>query len=175
MSLEVRLCREEDAAAWLALRRRSLREHPESFHSTSEEWESADVEQAAERLRRNRVVGAFATDGSLVGGVTLALQARPGAKRRHKAEIWNVYVAPEHRGSGVARVLMERAISEARALGLEAVTLGVSSAAPAARRLYESLGFTAYGTEPCSLKLPDGSYVDDLLMQLDLRPLGERA
>ncbi len=169
MSLTVRLCGEGDAAAWLALRRRSVREHPESFHASPEDWESADVEQAAERIRRNVVVGAFTGEGALVGGATLALQARPGWKRRHKAEIWNVYLAPEHRGAGAAPSLVEPVIAEERELGHEAVVLGVTGEAPAARRLYESLGFTTYGIEPRALRLPDGRVLDDRLMQLDLR------
>ncbi len=169
MSLTVRLCGEGDAAAWLALRRRSVREHPESFHASPEDWADAGVEQAAERIRRNVVVGAFTGEGALVGGATLALQARPGWKRRHKAEIWNVYLAPEHRGSGAARAMTERAIAEARGLGVEAVVLGVTGEAPAARRLYESLGFVTYGIEPRALRLPDGRVLDDRLMQLDLR------
>ncbi|WP_188311916.1 GNAT family N-acetyltransferase [Salinarimonas soli] len=170
MSPAIRLCREDDAAAWLALRLRSLREHPESFHSTFEEWEHTTPAQAAERLRVNRMVGAFAGDGTLVGAVTLALQARPGAKRRHKVEIWNVYVAPEARGTGTARALMERAVAEARALGFEAVVLSVSAHAERARALYESLGFVTYGIEPRGMRLPDGRTFDDRLMQLDLRP-----
>jgi homospermidine synthase len=40
VSLAIRLCHEDDAAAWLELRRRSLREHPESFHASPEDWEA---------------------------------------------------------------------------------------------------------------------------------------
>jgi ribosomal protein S18 acetylase RimI-like enzyme len=116
------------------------------------------------------VIGAFTADGVLVGGVTLALQARPGAKRRHKVEVWNVYLAPEHRGSGAARAMMVRAIAEARARGFEAMVLGVTGEAEGARRLYGSLGFVTYGIEPRALRLPDGRAFDDRLMQLDLRP-----
>jgi len=42
------------------------------------------------------------------------------------------------------------------------------SVSPAAMRLYHSLGFVAYGTEPCALKLGD-QYLDEDLMILRLR------
>ena len=53
-------------------------------------------------------------------------------------------VAPEARGRGVARALLERLISEAAARGLGALSLSVEPDNPA-RRLYESLGFVESG------------------------------
>jgi ribosomal protein S18 acetylase RimI-like enzyme len=58
------------------------------------------------------------------------------------AYLEELYVAPESRGDGVGRVLLEEAIETARAEGATHMELGTSESDTAARALYESLGFT---------------------------------
>jgi len=164
---DVRILTPGDAAAFLAVRLRSLREHPEAYHSTAEDW-NVPVAEAAASLADNVGIGAF-DGGELCGLLLLATSARRRVKLRHKVEIWSVYVAPERRGRGFARALVARALEEARARGYEAVMLSVNADNPAARAVYESLGFRAYGTEPRAMKLADGRVFDDVLMQCDLR------
>ncbi|HEY7138146.1 MAG TPA: GNAT family N-acetyltransferase [Acidimicrobiia bacterium] len=53
-----------------------------------------------------------------------------------------LYVVPERRGRGLGRALMHAAIEEARGRGADTMDLGTSDDDVAARRLYESLGFT---------------------------------
>lgn len=53
-----------------------------------------------------------------------------------------LYVIPERRSEGVGRALMEAAIALARARGADHMDLGTSEDDVAARRLYESMGFT---------------------------------
>jgi ribosomal protein S18 acetylase RimI-like enzyme len=98
-------------------------------------------------------------------------------KELHKGHIWGVYVRPESRGKGAARALMQEIIRRARGIqGLEQILLVASAHLPA-RKLYEALGFEAYGVEPRSLKIGKGKiaietagaeYVDDVLMILRL-------
>lgn len=52
-----------------------------------------------------------------------------------------LYVAPERRGQGLGRALMEAALDAAREQGADYIDLNTSEADRAARRLYESLGF----------------------------------
>jgi GNAT superfamily N-acetyltransferase len=59
------------------------------------------------------------------------------------AEIESVHVHPDHRGHGIGRILMGRAIAEARRLGCYRVQLTSNIARPDAHRFYESLGFGA--------------------------------
>lgn len=162
----IRILTVADAPAFLALRQQSLRDHPEAYHSAAEEWD-VPVSHAEARIAENLVFGGF-SDGMLVGIVTLALSARTGRKLRHKVEIWNVYVDPAGRGTGLARRLMQAAIAEARRRGLAAIVLSVSAGNLPAFRLYESLGFRVFGVEPDAVRLPDGRSFDDTLMQLDL-------
>ena len=50
----------------------------------------------------------------------------------------NVYVHPDQRGKGVARLLLERVLDECAARGVTQVSLHASEAG---RPLYEKLGF----------------------------------
>jgi ribosomal protein S18 acetylase RimI-like enzyme len=59
----------------------------------------------------------------------------PGGR---EAYILNVYTRPEARRLGLARMLMERAVEEARAAGVRRIWLRASDDG---RTLYESMGF----------------------------------
>ena len=91
----------------------------------------------------------------LDGGDTLVLLAGDGpdglAVLRFRTAIWSaglecylaeLYVAPARRGQGLGRALMEAALGEARSRGADTMDIGVDEPDLAARRLYESLGFT---------------------------------
>lgn len=54
-----------------------------------------------------------------------------------------IVVAPEQRGTGVGRALMDAAEQEARDRGVDALDLMVAGPNDAARRFYERLGFRA--------------------------------
>ena len=89
------------------------------------------------------------------GGDTLVLLGGEGpdglAVLRLRAAIWSaglecylaeLYVAPPSRGQGLGRALMEAALRQARRRGADSMDIGVDEPDLAARRLYESLGFT---------------------------------
>jgi ribosomal protein S18 acetylase RimI-like enzyme len=91
----------------------------------------------------------------LDGGDMLVLLAGDGpdglAVLRFRAAIWSaglesylaeLYVAPARRGQGLGRELMETALREARGRGADTMDIGVDEPDLAARRLYESLGFS---------------------------------
>lgn len=61
-----------------------------------------------------------------------------------EAQILNIAVAPQQRGRGVARMLMELAVSTARERGAEVLSLEVRESNAAAIRLYEAFGFVRY-------------------------------
>jgi ribosomal protein S18 acetylase RimI-like enzyme len=91
----------------------------------------------------------------VAGGDTVVLlageQAVGIAVLRLRGAIWSaglecylaeLYVVPEHRGRGVGRALMQAALREARERGADTMDIGVDGSDLAARRLYESVGFT---------------------------------
>ncbi|HEY7358830.1 MAG TPA: GNAT family N-acetyltransferase, partial [Ktedonobacterales bacterium] len=66
------------------------------------------------------------------------------------------------------KALVAEAIAQARTIpGLEQLLLAVVTTNTAARRLYQSLGFEVYGTEPRAMKQGD-QYWDEELMILRL-------
>jgi ribosomal protein S18 acetylase RimI-like enzyme len=94
-------------------------------------------------------------------GDTIVLVAGEGpdgvAVLRFRPAIWaetlecylaELYVAPEKRGRGLGRALMEAAIDAARSEGATYIDLGTGEDDVAARALYESLGFDNRGGRP---------------------------
>jgi ribosomal protein S18 acetylase RimI-like enzyme len=59
-----------------------------------------------------------------------------------------LYVAPERRGRGLGRALMQEAMEVARLEGADHMDLGTGEDDVAARALYESLGFDNRGGRP---------------------------
>ncbi|WP_028566214.1 GNAT family N-acetyltransferase [Salinispora tropica] len=61
------------------------------------------------------------------------------------ASVWtlnDLFVAPQARGSGVGRALVDRVISDAEAAGVIRVALATAEDNTSAQALYESAGFT---------------------------------
>ncbi len=171
VTMPIRLLTPSDAEAWWQLRLEALRNDSASFADSAEEHLTKSLDVARERLSgdpsQNFVFGAF-EDEQLAA--TAGFYRYTHLKELHKGHIWGVYVRPESRGKGVARALLEEIIRRARLIeGLEQILLVASAHLPA-RKLYEALGFQAYGVEPRSLKISTGKigteYVDDVLMIL---------
>lgn len=166
MKPKIRRLAPRDAAEFLRVRLRSLREEPEAFlASPSEEVTVAELRRSLRPSRDRAIMGAF-LDGRLAGVVGVT---RDGfAKARHKAVIWGVYVAPEARGLGLGRMLMRRALAHIRRAGVEQVLLSVGTTNRAARALYAACGFRGFGIERRCMKV-GRRYVDEEWMVLRLR------
>lgn len=94
----------------------------------------------------------WAEESAVVGNLSL----RPAAaSHRTGWLIGNVVVAPEYRGHGIGRALMETALESAQAQGARWVGLEVRADNAVARTLYEDLGFKAVG-ETLHLIRPKG-------------------
>ena len=146
-----------------------MTEEPAAFGASVDEHRATTIDAAAKRISPNEhnfVLGVF-VDGGLRGMVGFARET--SLKRRHRAVVWGVYVAPDYRGRGLARRLLEELVRRARALyGLERILLAANAADPAATSLYKSLGFRTFGYERAALKIGE-RYVDDEHMALDLK------
>jgi phosphinothricin acetyltransferase len=79
----------------------------------------------------------------------------------------SVYVARNARGRGIARLLMERLIAQARAVGLHRMVGGVSADQPASLGLHRRLGFEEQGRLR-GVGLKRGKRLDLALMVLAL-------
>ncbi|WP_076858307.1 GNAT family N-acetyltransferase [Bradyrhizobium mercantei] len=159
-SIEVRRLLAADAALYRDIRLEALRLSPEAFGSAYETESVHPVESFAERLAHGAVIlGAF-WDGELAGIV--GFFAAEGPKRQHRGMLVGMYVRQQARRAGIGRRLVEAAL-ELAAQSVELVQLAVVKGNEPAVRLYESMGFVAYGLETHALKI-DGRYYDDILM-----------
>ncbi len=170
--VNILLIREHDIAAFQSLRLRGLRETPDAFGATYDEFMHEAPSTILERTLTKEsfperfVLGAFDSDNSLVGVVGCYRESRQ--KSRHKAWVWGMYVAPEMREQGTGKQLMQALLVRCATIsGIEQVHLAVVTTNVAARHLYESLGFRVYGIEPHALK--DGErYMDEAFMSFSL-------
>jgi GNAT superfamily N-acetyltransferase len=71
------------------------------------------------------------------------------------------YVAPDHRGQGLGKALLQRVLETARERGAGRLDLATAESDRAARHVYESAGFT-------NLEQPDDESTAMLFYELDL-------
>jgi ribosomal protein S18 acetylase RimI-like enzyme len=156
---EIRLLACADALAYRDIRLEGLRRHPEAFASTFEDEQNRPLDWFTELITQSRIFGAVLAQG-LVGVV--GLRPHAGAKQRHKAMIWGMYVRHEARQYGIGERLIEAAVAHAPG-EVEQLQLAVITENEAARRLYAKAGFIEYGHQINALK-HGGRYYDDILM-----------
>jgi GNAT superfamily N-acetyltransferase len=136
--------------AYFALRLAALEHAPMAFVTTLDEERARGPARFAATLQarddEGALLGALA-NGHLVGIATIHRGDR--ARTRHKAFITGMYVDIEHRKQGIGGRILDFAVTYAREpLGASVVGLSLEAANEAARRLYTSRGFVAWGVEP---------------------------
>ena len=164
MEVMIRRLTEADAVAFRNLRLQGLGEKPDAFGSSYQEEAAKPLAFFAQRAQGSADAHLYgAWHGEQLVGIT-SLVRETQTKTRHKANIYSVYVAPQARGQGIARRLMA-AVSELAATmsGLSHLYLTVTEHNLPAMRLYQSLGFEAYGVEPAALRI-DQHFYDEVLM-----------
>jgi ribosomal protein S18 acetylase RimI-like enzyme len=168
MGATIRRLELDEIEAYVELRRAMLRDSPLAFAASEHQDSGCNVEVLRKRLDQgpnNVIFGAFA--GEIVGAIGIV--RHDAAKAAHRAFLWGMYVSPRLRRQGLGRRLVERALAHARTLeGVVQVHLSVTDPMGAARALYESCGFTLWGTEPRALG-HEGEYVAEhhLVLALD--------
>jgi GNAT superfamily N-acetyltransferase len=145
--LAVDRLRPEDWRRWRDLRLRALAESPEAFSSTYEENLRFPEETWRERTRAS---AAPARDRAMFVAVDQASGDWIGCAGGYvdtggTANLISMWVAPEHRGRGAGRALVEAVVDWARAAGHERLRLDVVRGRDSAVRLYGRLGFRPTG------------------------------
>lgn len=153
-------------ALYRALRLRALRDAPEAFGSTLAEEEKRVDADWAWRLNLGATSGRDRPLVAELGGAAAGLAwARVDAQDASRVNLFQVWVAPEARGRGVAGALLDAALAWARTVGARSMQLGVVCGNDAARRLYARAGFVAVGApEP---QRPGSSRMEQV-MRLEL-------
>ena len=158
-----------DAASYRELRLEGLKTHPEAFGASFDDEASKPLSWFQDRLENNMVFGGYTDDGTLVGVAGFRVPA--SAKSSHKGFLWGMFLKPEVRGTGLAKLLVKRVVEQAENV-VEEILLTVVVSNIAAVQLYKGLGFEEYGLERRALKIGN-HYHDELLMALPLKNLDE--
>ncbi|MFC5478976.1 GNAT family N-acetyltransferase [Massilia suwonensis] len=149
-----------------ALRLRALTDAPDAFGMTLAEAQLRTETDWAWVLNlgasSNRDLPLVA---EVAGNAAGMAWAKVDAHDAARVNLYQVWVAPEYRGHGVAAALLDAALAWARATGARAMRLGFVCGNEAARRLYVRAGFRDLGEpEP---QRPDSSRMEQM-MQLVL-------
>jgi GNAT superfamily N-acetyltransferase len=141
---ETRVATEADAALIAGHRSLMFAEMGHGDERQLREMAEAFIPWVRERLRDGRYLGWLVQDEeAVVAGAGLWLMDFPPHWRDPqplRAYLLNFYVAPEARGRGLARDLLQRAVEEARQHGVRVISLHASNAG---RPIYEQYGFEA--------------------------------
>ena len=109
----------------------------------------------------NFMVTAFIGD-EIIGdlGVTVV---RPHIKYLHRGYL-GMSIRQKYTGLGLGTFMMKLALDQAKQNGFEQVELGVYADNEKAQHLYKKMGFVECGRTPNAFKLPNGNYLDEILM-----------
>ena len=162
----VRSLVEDEWATFREIRLASLLDSPDAFGSTfgeeSARGEAAWRDWTAGRWRGGEAIVFVAEllDKQIGTATGAAYDAEPGF-----TYVYAMWVAPDARGAGVGRALLDEVETWARGRGSGHLRLTVTATNDTARRFYEACGFHETGErEP----LRPGSELDVLLLEKEL-------
>ncbi len=87
-------------------------------------------------------------DGSVVGSAQLVRPPRNNEAQAFGAQLTHAYIAPYARGHGLARLLVRRGEERAAGMGIRVLNLDVRETQATAIQLFETMGYTRWGTHP---------------------------
>ncbi len=128
-------------------------------------WKGNLAEKKTKKtLKSKREKRFFAvSNNQLIGHIKSVLGT---GRHKHLAELFSLIVAPEKRGKGIGRKLIERALKEMPAQ-IKIVVFQVQADNKPAIELYRKIGFEQYGfLEKGSMV--DGKLVDNILMKKEI-------
>lgn len=137
---------QDEWPAYRAIRLRALGDAPDAFGSTHAAEAALPPEHWAARMTRSTTSGIdHALVADICGQMVGLAWAKVDADDTAIVNLFQMWVAPEARGQGVADGLLNEAVRWARARGAGAMQLGVACNNVAALGLYERAGFVETG------------------------------
>jgi GNAT superfamily N-acetyltransferase len=145
-AITVRKFEVAEFSSYRSLRLSALEESPDAFGSTLGAEQLRTTEEWASRLQSGCNSG---LDLPLIGqvGTTAAGLAWGKVDRSDRTivHVYQMWVVPEFRGRGIARLLLRTIVAWTASLEARSVHLGVASGETSAMRLYVSEGFVPFG------------------------------
>ncbi len=154
------------------IRLRSLQDSPDAFGTTYAQAKAYPDSLWQSRLENISIAYDCPVVAELKGNTVGHAWGRIESTSKDEAHLFQMWVAPEHRGKGVSRIMLGAITNWAVAKKASSVVLSVTCANTPALKLYESAGFEAFGQpEP----LREGSKILVQPMRLMLNPINDRA
>lgn len=136
---------ESDWMAYRTMRLSALRDAPDAFGSLLEYQFGYDDSHWQQRLvgvHKAKDFPAFAVSAKEPAGMAWAVIE---ASEEPAGQIFQMWVKPSHRGSGIGRLIMEHLLDWFKSNSVACVSLEVTCGNSSARVLYESCGFLPFG------------------------------
>ena len=113
-------------------------------------------------------------DGTIGGSAQLTRPPRNNEAQSFAAQMMHNFMAPWARGHGLARRLVLAVEDAARESGYSLLNLDVRDTQSAAIQLYETLGYTRWGTHPLYARI-DGRFIPGHYYYKQLEPAAKAA
>ena len=169
-TLCIRNPKASDAAALIEYLKRMFGETQFTL-SEPDEFTMTVEEEVALTDKRNNSECDLALVAEIDGKIVSFLNFDEERKRRiSHTGYFGISVLKDYWGLGIATHMMDVLLAHARASDkIELVLLRMHSTNEKAMSIYSKLGFVEYGRIPNELKFKDGTYVDTIIMGLDVR------
>lgn len=142
---------------------RALKDDPQAFGDSYNEMIALPDEKWQKRARDFMLFAS--NDDKLIG--MLGIWQSDQDKENKTANVFGVYVAPEFRGKGISKMLMQTLVDEVKANSdITKLKLTVNKDQVSAVKLYEGFGFEIKSQE--KIQLGDGNYYDEYLMEKNI-------
>jgi ribosomal protein S18 acetylase RimI-like enzyme len=141
----VRTFQSSEWPLYRALRLRALRESPDAFSTLHAEAAARSDSEWRDRMAAMSSRHDLPLLAEVGGNPAGIVWARIDPSTPRSAQLYQMWVAPECRGLGIGRKLLETAIEWATANGARSMALGVTVGNSPARRLYDGAGFVPIG------------------------------
>jgi RimJ/RimL family protein N-acetyltransferase len=130
--------------------------------------EITDLEEELEWFERGTRDGmsylVARVDGRVVGGASI----HPKTDKHAHVASYGIFISKDHRNLGLGTILTREMIEIAKKKGLEILQLSVYATNARALHVYKKCGFKEAGRLTKGIRFPDGTYTDEIIMELPL-------
>ncbi|HLO55387.1 MAG TPA: GNAT family N-acetyltransferase [Saprospiraceae bacterium] len=166
----IRFLNKQDATFYSQLKKMALQESLYAFSDSFQDEINKSLVDYENEIEMKGVplekfaLGAFSDSNQLIGFVKFTRDQR--TKARHRSSLHSLYIAPEYRNIGIAKLLMNELIAQAKLLpDLEQLQLSVIiSPKYSVVKFYELFDFKILGSLIVDDLIIEGNYVDAVNM-----------
>jgi len=133
--------------------------------------EIADVEQEFQWFERGTKEGMYYLVGRVGDKVVGGASIHPKTDKHAHVASYGIFIHKNYRNLGLGTTLTKTLIEIAKKRGLEILQLSVYSTNKRAAHVYQKCGFKQAGRLKNGIKFLDGTYADEIIMELPLKQL----